>query len=233
MPPDFRYLSLQINDSLPYFCRLLRFNSKLKGKIFPGETNTHVLAGKSQNQSFRRRKMKSRARNLCSLGALAAILTGAGAANVAFAQGDDVGYKVVEDRTETPDEHNNAVYATFESQPNPERKFGMVFMQTQGVYAFKPFNCLDAEWHPSLQSFTCSETSTIDGLQLLETVTIGRLTGGFCTYLRIAKGSGVVIEPADCASGAGTCSCYEIIHQCRENDDDEWDEDLCPIIRLR
>ena len=70
--------------------------------------------------------MNSRARTYFrSVGAIVAVLVVSFAPNFACAQGtEDVAYKVLQGKAENPAEHNNAVYAVFESIPGPEKRFG-------------------------------------------------------------------------------------------------------------
>jgi hypothetical protein len=107
-------------------------------------------------------------------------------------------------------------------------------MQTQGDYAFKPFACLDAAWHPPSQSYSCSIESEIGDFQVRETVTVGSLPNNFCANLRDQHNpvsdpheDNPILHQSECGSG-GNCSCYEVRHECRLDADDVYDEGACP-----
>jgi hypothetical protein len=144
-------------------------------------------------------------------------------------------YQVITDRTTEKTEHKDAIYLVFPTQPPPDKKFGIWFMQLHGTFANKPFLCLDAVWTQGKQSHSCIAESTIPGFQLKETVTVGRLPGNFCKSLR-PKHNGKttpdpgnpIMHPSECTGGAGNCTCYEIEHECRVNITDDWGDATCP-----
>lgn len=143
------------------------------------------------------------------------------------------GYYVDPGRTTNATDHGNAVYMVYQSSPPPNKQSGIFFMQTQGSYPFMPFVCTDGVFDPPSQSVSCSKISSIPGLELRETVTVGRLPNAFCESLRDKYNSdpgeedNPILEPAEC-TGAGKCSCYEVKHECRAHAGHEWDEALCP-----
>jgi hypothetical protein len=161
-----------------------------------------------------------------------ALLGGAILVNSAFADlvVDEV-YTVPVDRTTDKLEHENGVFVVFESKPPPDKEFGIMFMQTQGNYALKPFICSDAAWLPPFQSYSCSVEREIDEIQLLESVTIGRLTGQFCKYLRVEHNGGLkkpILKNSECPAGGGNCSCYEVRHECRLDASEPYGSVECP-----
>ena len=145
-------------------------------------------------------------------------------------------FQVLKDRTSVPDEHNNAVYMVFQSTPPPNPEYAIFFIQTQGKYSFKPFVCADGERDPGSQSISCSLVSQLSdhSLQLRETVAVGRLVGSFCNDLKPRYNPSTepekpvpIMEESDCHA-PGRCSCYEVVHECREDESDPWDVDKCP-----
>ena len=145
-------------------------------------------------------------------------------------------YQVITGRTTELVEHKNAIYLVFPTQPPPDKKWGIWFMQLEGTFADKPFMCLDADWTPGEQSHSCSAESTIPGFHLKETITVGRLPGNFCKdYLR-PKHNGKttpdpgnpIMHPSECAGGPGNCTCYEVKHECRVSISADWDDSACP-----
>ena len=154
--------------------------------------------------------------------------------NVASATGPEA-YQVLPNRTTLIAEHENAVYFVFQTQPPPDKKFGIWFMQLQGTFANKPFLCLDADWTPGTQSHSCNAETTIPGFHLKETVTVGRLPGNFCKDLRDMHNAksdpdpgNPILHQSECPGGAGKCTCYDIQHECRVDVTDDWDEGACP-----
>ena len=132
-------------------------------------------------------------------------------------------------------EHDNAVYAVFQTKKPPNPEWGIFFMQIQGTFPFLPFACGGGAWDPTSQSHSCSVESSVGGVQLKETVTIGRLTGNFCKNLRDEHNpkasphpDNPIIVSSECPVGAGLCTCYEVLHECRLNDLAQYDESVCP-----
>ena len=144
-------------------------------------------------------------------------------------------FKVPEGRTNVPDEHNNAVYLVSQSKPPPERKYAIFFVQTQGNYAFQQFVCTDAEWEPTSQSVGCSvvyEPPTYP-IHLRETVTVGKLTGSFCKDLQEKHNPpegeedlDPIMQDGECHA-PGKCSCYDIVHECRQDQNHDWE--ICDL----
>jgi hypothetical protein len=145
-------------------------------------------------------------------------------------------FQVPEGRTNVPLEHNNAVYMVFQSKPPPHQKYGIFFVQTLGTYPFVPFLCTDEEWQPGSKTVSCFVDRELPAhsLQLRETITVGKLTSDFCDFLRgkfnPPEGEDIldpIMQDSECHA-PGRCTCYEVVHECRENQGDEWDEDKCP-----
>lgn len=145
------------------------------------------------------------------------------------------GYEVPVGRNTIPGEHDNAVYMVFQSSPPPNQEWGIVFMQTEGSFPLAPFVCGGGAWTPSTQSHSCAIESVVEGIQLRETVTVGRLTGHFCDSLRAKHNpesdvslGGPIMDKSECPVGAGKCTCYEVIHECRLDVSEPYDEGMCP-----
>jgi hypothetical protein len=146
--------------------------------------------------------------------------------------------QVPEGWTTVPDEHNNAVYMVFQSNPPPERRYAIFFIQTQGKYELEPFLCTDGVWQPGSQSVSCFVVHEPPRypVYVKETVTVGKLTGHFCTDLQgkynPSEGedfSGPIMQDVDCHA-PGKCSCYEVVHECREDQGGVWE--ICDIASL-
>ena len=181
--------------------------------------------------------MKTKTIGLGSLVSTALLLSAAMVpAKVALADfGDAQGFQVDPGRTTNTSQHDNASYMVFRSAPDEEMKFGILFMQTQGSYPYQPFLCVNAEINEDEEFIRCTKQGgEIPGLQIREQVTIGHLPGSFCQGLRDEHNPEVgddvdpIMEENDCGEEEGPCSCYQIMHLCRLNDEDEWDEDHCP-----
>ena len=135
----------------------------------------------------------------------------------------------------TGKEHDNAIYMFFRTSPPASDKWGIVFMQTQGTYSFDPFVCLNGSREPSSQSYSCSGESVKFGVQLKETVTVGRLPNSFCGALRGKHNPGPgpnpthpIMEDSECPNGLGKCTCYEVVLECWNDASKQYDEGACP-----
>jgi hypothetical protein len=160
-----------------------------------------------------------------------ALLIGMSLVGTAFAQGQ--GYKVPQKRTTSPGEHENAIYIMSVIGSPPNTQVEIVFMQTQGTYPYNPWKCVGAVFDPPSQSHSCSKESqeVFNGnpIYFRETVTIGSLPNSFCADLRTQHNlvgsphpDNPIMYQSECPPGGGVCSCYEVLHECRQAPSDPW-----------
>jgi len=177
----------------------------------------------------------SRAGSLLSIAFVVAVCVTVSESSVAEF-GEFSFFHVVPGRNTNTPEHDNAIYLVY-MKPGDEKSWGMLFVQTQGDYAYQPFECTNTTWegHPKYALECIADPLDFGGYQLQETVTIGEIGGNFCKEMRCAHnppdGSEdlpPIMLPSDCYGGSEKCSCYEIIHKCRKSEEDKWDEGSCP-----